>query len=89
MTPYCKLHKIKIQKYGTRAYHVFIQGEHWGNVCGYEDRAERVWWTATWFARCDMPIPEVDGKMDLRHTRDEAIAEVRINTAHGRVRMGM
>lgn len=75
---------IRLKKYGHRAYHVLINGGHWGNVCGYEDRrGTNTAWTSVWFSRESSRIPI--GRIDNRLTRSEAIKEIVINTAPDRV----
>jgi hypothetical protein len=77
--------KTRLAKYGPRAYHVLIDGEHWGNVCGYERRARRnVAWTATWFLRAGRP-GAYTGRIENLITRHEAVREVVINTKPDRV----
>jgi hypothetical protein len=73
---------IRLQRYGTPAYHVFIDGQHWGNVCGYEESrlGNGVWvWTAVWFTHPDSPHC-IGGRRRDMLTRREAVAEVKIQT---------
>jgi hypothetical protein len=76
---------IKLKRYGHRAYHVIIDGQHWGNVCGYEDpRGEgTMTWTAVWFTHPDSP-DRIGGRRRNVLTRREAVAEVKIETSPNR-----
>jgi len=69
-----------LEKYGSRAYHVHICEEHWGNVCGYPDG-----WTAVWF----LEAAGDGGAAKRLRTRGEAAAEVRIRTIADRCGTGI
>lgn len=72
--------KIKISRYATGMYHVFIDGMHWGNVVKVRPRS----WRSTWFDRRVPGSYDVSGVSNGHPTRTEAVAEVRIQTASDR-----
>lgn len=75
---------LKLKKYGFRAYHVLINGEHWGNVIGYDPRrGNNIAWTAVWFEGVGRSYA-IEGRVENRLTRTEAISEVKINTKPNR-----
>jgi hypothetical protein len=76
---------VTLKKYGDKAYHVFIENLHFGNVCGYKN-----YWMATWFLKgyvpdeTDVPgigyfLGGIGGKRKTR-TRKEAVSEIIIET---------
>lgn len=75
--------EVQLKKYGERAYHVFLDGEHWGNVCGYEKpNSAEVSWSSVVFVKPS--CSDCVAAIDELPTRSTAVQEIIIETAPDR-----